>query len=580
MKTLLKYFKGFEKETIIAPLFKMLEACFELFVPLVTARIIDIGIKSSDRRYILHQGILLVILGIVGLICSLTAQYFAAKAGMGVGANLRRDLYHHINTLDYEALDRTGTSTLITRITGDINTIQTGINLFLRLFMRAPFLVVGATIMAFFISPKVTMFFVIALALIGVTITIVMKWTMPRYKKVQEFLDQVVLHTSENYSGARVVRAFAREEDEYQEFAKVNDQLFSTQRKTGRVSGLLNPLTYAFANLGIVVIMIASADEVNIGGLGQGEVIALTNYMTQVLLALLIMANLIISVTRAFSSAARVSEVFALKPKMVEGERAVSEAVMEKSEAAVAFDHVSFTYHGQAKAALQDISFQAKRGSTIGVIGGTGSGKTTLVNLIERFYDVDCGQVLVGNTNVKEYTYHSLRALIGLVPQKAVLFTGTIRSNMQWRKPGASDEEIWAALKLAQAEEFVEKKPNQLAERVQAEGKNFSGGQRQRLTIARAFVGNPPVVILDDSASALDFATDKALRQGIKNHSHETTTFLVSQRVSTVRSADQILVLDNGLLVGKGTHEELFSTCQIYREICLSQLSKEEALTS
>ncbi len=580
MKTLLKYFKGFEKETIIAPLFKMLEACFELFVPLVTARIIDIGIKNGDKSYILHQGLLLVILGIVGLVCALTAQYFSAKAGMGVGANLRRDLYHHINTLDYEALDRVGTATLITRITGDINTIQTGINLFLRLFMRSPFLVIGATVMALFISPRVTLYFMAALVLIGITIFLIMKWTMPQYKTVQGFLDQVVLHTSENYNGARVVRAFAREDDEYQEFTGVNDRLFGTQRRAGRISGLLNPLTYAFANLGIVVIILKGAGEVNIGALSQGEVIALTNYMTQVLLALLILANLIISVTRAFSSAARVSEVFALTPKMKEGAKEISLDAVRRSEEAVSFENVSFTYAGQARAALSEISFQVNMGSTVGIIGGTGSGKTTLVNLIERFYDVDGGEVRLGGVNVKEYTYQSLRSVIGLVPQKAVLFTGTVRSNMQWRKRDASDEEIWSALEVAQGREFIEKKSKQLDEPVAVEGKNFSGGQRQRLTIARAFVGKPPVVILDDSASALDFATDKALRQAIKEGSEGITTFLVSQRVSTVRGADQILVLDNGLLVGKGTHEELFSDCQIYREICLSQLSREEALKS
>lgn len=588
MKKLLKYLKGYGKQSIIAPLFKMLEACFELFVPIVTARIIDIGIKNADNPYIWRQCAVLVALGVIGLACSLTAQFFAARASMGFGTNLRKDLYAHINSLSYTELDKIGTPTLVTRITSDVNQVQTGVNLFLRLFLRSPFIVVGAVVMAFSISVKMTVIFLVAVPLIALAIFVIVKLTIPIYKKVQNTLDRVVLLTRENYTGARVVRAFSRQEDEKKAFADTNETLMGIQLQAGKISALMNPITYVLVNLAIIAILLAGGREVMVGSLTQGEVIALVNYMNQILIALVALANLIITVTKAWASAIRVNEVFAEKSSMEEGSYMKIEkktAVREDAEhgnrekiekASVIFENVTFSYAGSREPSLQNVSFTIEKGQTVGVIGGTGSGKSTLVNLIPRFYDVQEGRVLVDGRPVQDYSFEALRSNIGIVPQKSVLFTGTIRENMRWSDEHATDAEIWEALEIAQAKEFVEAKAGKLDEMSLTGGRNFSGGQRQRLCIARALVGKPEILILDDSASALDFATDAALRKAIKEKTKGMTTFLVSQRVATVRYADQIIVLDDGEVAGIGTHDKLLQECSVYREICQSQLSKEE----
>lgn len=573
MRQLLKYLRGYTKQSIIAPLFKMLEACFELFVPIVTAHIIDIGIKNGDIFYIWAQCGILIALGAIGLVCSLTAQYFAAKAALGFGTNLRADLFRHINSLSYTELDTIGTPTLVTRITSDANQVQTGLNLFLRLFLRSPFIVVGAVIMAFSISAKMTIIFLIAVPLIALAIFLIVRWTIPIYKKVQNTLDRVVLLTRENYGGARVVRAFSRQEDEKEAFARTNQTLRSIQIHAGRISALMNPITYVLVNLAIITILLAGGYQVDAGSLTQGEVIALINYMNQILLALIALANLVITVTKAWASAIRVNEVFAEQSSM----KAPAQSSKEKKTTdAVNFEQVDFTYAKAKAPSLSGISFCAAKGQTIGIIGGTGSGKSTLVNLIPRFYDVSRGKIFVNDVPVQEYSFDDLRRRIGIVPQKSVLFAGTIRENMCWAKEDATDEEIWRALEMAQAKDFVEKKRGGLEEPVATGGKNFSGGQRQRLCIARALVGNPEILILDDSASALDFATDAALRKAIREGTKNMTTFIVSQRAATVQRADRILVLDDGALAGSGTHKELLETCQVYREICQSQLSREE----
>lgn len=576
MRRLLIYLKGYVKESVIAPLFKMLEACFELFVPVVTARIIDVGIKNGDISYIWRQCAILIALGVIGLTCSLTAQYFSAKASLGFGTNLRRDLFRHINSLSYTELDVIGTPTLVTRITSDANQVQTGVNLFLRLFLRSPFIVVGAVVMAFSISVKMTVIFLITVPLIALAIFMIVKLTLPIYKRVQHILEKVVLLTRENYTGARVVRAFSREEDEKAEFIENHQDWRSTQIRAGRISALMSPLTYVLVNLAIIAILLAGGRQVNVGQLTQGEIIALINYMNQILLALVALANLIITVTRAWASAIRVNEIFEQKSTMEAPLLSEYGGSQADCEEAVCFEHVDFSYANVQTLALTDISFCAKKGQTIGIIGGTGSGKTTLVNLIPRFYDAVQGQVRVNGVPVSSYPYEKLRGRIGIVPQKSVLFSGTIRENMCWGKPDATDEEIWRALEIAQAKDFVEKKSGGLLEPVAAGGKNFSGGQRQRLCIARALVGSPEILILDDSASALDFATDAALRQAIRKETGNMTTFLVSQRAATVQGADQILVLEEGELVGIGTHQELLQECEVYREICQSQFSKEE----
>lgn len=573
MGKLLKYLKGYKKESIIGPLFKLLEACFELIVPLVMANIIDIGIANKDLPYIFRMGGILVLLGVLGLACSLTAQFFAARASMGFGTALRKDLFEHINALSYTELDAIGTSTLITRITSDANQAQTCVNLVLRLFSRSPFIVVGALVMAFLIDVKIATIFVIAIPLLAIVIYGIMLITMPIYKRVQGTLDKVSLITRNNLVGARVIRAFSRQKDEVQEFEGVSTSLRQTQLQVGRISGLLNPFTYVIVNFAIVAIIWQGGYQVNIGKIEQGQVIALINYMTQILIALIALANLIVNVTKGTASASRINDVFAVKTSMKEGTR---ETGVEHPDYKVEFDHASFAYHNARLDSVSDITLKVKPGQTIGIIGGTGDGKTTLVNLIPRFYDVRSGAVKIDGINVKDYAYDALRSKIGIVPQKAMLFKGTIRENMRWAKKDATEEEINKALTIAQAKEFVDQKPEGLATMIMQGGQNLSGGQRQRLTIARALVGDPEIIILDDSASALDFATDAKLRMAIAKMAKDTTVFIVSQRATSIRHADQIVVLEDGCMVGLGNHEELLNDCQEYREICLSQLSKEE----
>ncbi|WP_317320418.1 ABC transporter ATP-binding protein [Subdoligranulum variabile] len=574
MHKLLRYIRGYEKQALLAPLFKMLEACFELFVPLVVASIIDTGIKNADSVFIWQRCGLLVLLAVIGLTCSLTAQYFSAKAALGFGTALRKDLFRHIDTLSYSELDGIGTPTLVTRMTSDINQVQNGVNLTLRLLLRSPFIVLGALIMAFSISPRLTLLFVLATVLISLIIWLIMRATVPIYHQAQNGLDRVTLLTRENYVGARVVRAFARQADELAAFVETNDHLKAIQWKAGRISAMMNPLTYLVVNLTVIALLLLGGREVNTGNLTQGEVIALINYMSQILINLLRVADLVISVTRALASGMRVNEILNTKTSMPDP--ATAELSAQAGSPAVDFDQVSFAYRGAGGPSLTDIGFAAQPGETIGVIGGTGSGKTTLIDLVARFYDASEGTVRLFGHNVKEYSFAQLRRLIGIVPQQAMLFTGTIRDNMRWAAPNATDEEIWAALEIAQAADFVRGKPGQLDEPVETAGRNFSGGQRQRLTIARALVPKPKILILDDSASALDFATDAALRKALKEKTQGMTVFIVSQRAASVQRADHILVLDDGALVGDAPHAQLLATCPVYKEICLSQLSKEE----
>lgn len=574
MHKLLRYIKGYEKQALLAPLFKMLEACFELFVPLVVASIIDTGIKNADTVFIWQRCGLLVLLAVIGLTCSLTAQYFSAKAALGFGTALRKDLFRHINTLSYSELDGIGTPTLVTRMTSDINQVQNGVNLTLRLLLRSPFIVLGALIMAFSISPHLTLLFVVATVLISLIIWLIMRATVPIYHQAQNGLDRVTLLTRENYVGARVVRAFARQADELAAFVETNDHLKAIQLKAGKISALMNPLTYLVVNLTVIALLLFGGREVDSGHLTQGEVIALINYMSQILVNLLRVADLVISVTRALASGMRVNEILNTPSSMPDPDAAELDAVA--GSAAVEFDHVTFTYQGAGGPSLTQIDFTARPGETVGVIGGTGSGKTTLIDLVARFYDASEGVVRLFGHDVKEYSFAQLRRMIGIVPQQAMLFTGTIRDNMRWAAPNATDEEIWAALEIAQAADFVRSKPGMLDEPVETAGRNFSGGQRQRLTIARALVPRPQILILDDSASALDFATDAALRKALKEKTRGMTVFIVSQRAASVQRADHILVLDDGALVGDAPHAELLRSCPVYKEICLSQLSKEE----
>ena len=574
MRKLLRYIKGYEKQAILAPLFKMLEACFELFVPLVVAGIIDTGIKNADTVYIWQRCGLLVLLAAVGLTCSLTAQYFSATAALGFGTALRRDLFRHIDTLSYSELDGIGTPTLVTRMTSDINQVQNGVNLTLRLLLRAPFIVLGALVMAFSISPRLTVLFVVVTVMISLIIWGIMRTTVPIYRDAQNHLDRVTLLTRENYVGARVVRAFARQPDELAAFVQTNDRLKAIQTKAGRISALMNPLTYLVVNLGIIAILVRGGQQVNTGALTQGQILALINYMSQILISLLRLADLVISVTRALASGARVNEILNTRTTMLDP--AAAELPLQEAAPAGSFDGVTFGYRGAGAPSLTDVSFAAQNGETVGVIGGTGSGKTTLVNLAARFYDADTGSVKLFGHDVKEYSFTQLRRMVGIVPQQAVLFTGTIRDNMQWAAPGADDDAIWRALEIAQAADFVRSKPGMLDAPVETAGRNFSGGQRQRLTIARALVPQPKILILDDSASALDFATDAALRKAIHEKTKGMTVFIVSQRAASVQRADHILVLDDGHLVGDAPHAELLKTCEVYKEICLSQLSREE----
>lgn len=574
MRSLLKYLQNYKKEAVIGPLFKMLEASFELLVPVVMAHIIDIGIQNQDRNYVWKMCLLMVFLGVLGLCCSLTAQYFAAKAALGFAAELRSDLYRHINRFSYHELDRAGMAALVTRMTSDVNQVQNGVNLVLRLFLRSPFIVVGAVFMAFTISKKMTLIFLGAILLLSVVIFLIVRTTLPIYRRVQQILDVVVRRVRENYVGARVVRAFSRQQDEARQFEKTTGDLKKTQLLAGRISAMMNPLTYVLVNGAIVLILMMGSREVYKGSVTQGEMTALVNYMMQILLALVALANLIVTVTRALASAVRVEDVFAMEVTMTDEGNERQKA--KKGSPKVAFRHVTFSYDQAQAPSLSDISFEAYSGETIGIIGGTGSGKTTLVSLIPRFYDCQSGQVEVDGNNTRSYPFAQLRKKIGMVPQKAVLFAGTIRQNLAWGKEDASEEAMLQALKTAQALEFVEKKPEGLDTAVAPGGRNFSGGQRQRLTIARALAAAPEILILDDSASALDFATDAALRRAIRENTKGMTVFIVSQRASAVQTADKILVLDDGRLAGQGSHKELFQNCEVYREICLSQLSKEE----
>lgn len=577
VRNLLIYLKDYKKESIIGPLFKLLEATFELIVPVIMARIIDIGIKNQDMLYIWKMGAVLVIFGILGLTCSLLAQYFAAKAAVGFGTALRHDLFWHIENLSHAEVDKAGSSTLVVRMTSDVNQVQSGVNLVLRLFLRSPFIVVGALVMAFTINWKAAMVFVVTVPLLAFVIYGIMVITIPLYKKVQRELDEVLLTTRENLTGVRVIRAFRTQKLERETFEHKSDVLMAIQMHVGKISASLNPLTYIIVNAGIIAVIWFGGIQVNVGDMTQGEVIALVNYMTQTLLALVALANLIITFTKALASAGRINEVFAMKSGIVDGnekESAVQQT--EEPKTAVSMEDVTFYYQKSKEPALEHISFTAKKGETIGIIGGTGSGKSTLVSLIPRFYDVTEGRVFVNGKDVREYKVENLRSKVGMVPQKAVLFHGTIRDNMKMGREDASDEEIFEALKTAQALEIVENKPGKLDTVLSEGGKNLSGGQRQRLTIARALVRNPEVLILDDSASALDFATDANLRKAIAEDTNNMTVFIVSQRAASIMHADKIIVLDDGQMVGYGTHQELLKQCEVYQEICYSQFSKEE----
>ena len=572
MKHLLKYMKGYGKECVLGPLFKLLEASFELLIPFVVAAIVDTGIANSDTGYIVNMCLVMIALGVIGMICAFTAQYFAARAAVGFAARLRHSVMEHILKLSYSQIDTIGTSTMVTRMTADINQVQNGVNLTLRLLLRSPFVVFGAMIMAFLIDFDAALVFVGLIAVLCVIVFGIMLITMPMYKRVQSGLDNVTAATRQNLAGVRVLRAFCKESSEITEFEKNTDILTNRQLSAGRISALMNPVTFVIVNLAVVLLVRKGAIKVDGGMLTQGLVIALYNFMTQILVELIKMANLIISMTKAAACANRVSAVMQIQP-----EDAVSGKTLDTLKGHVAFRNVSARYAGAAEDSLENISFTAQPGQTIGVIGGTGSGKSTLVNLIPGFYPVSQGQVLVDGADVRDLDAGSLRGRIGIVPQKAVLFKGTIRENLRWGNENATDEELWDALNIAQAREVVKDKAGELDAEVQQGGSNFSGGQRQRLTIARALVRKPSILILDDSASALDYATDAALRMAIRNMKNAPTTFIVSQRAASVRFADQILVLDDGCLVGKGTHEELLESCEVYQEIYYSQFPKEVA---
>ena len=595
MKRLFSYMKDYKLESILGPLFKMLEASFELFVPLVVARMVDVGIRGRDSGYILKMGGVLVLLALIGLACSLTAQYFAAKAATGAATSLRNDLFSHIGRLSYTEIDTVGTSTLITRMTSDINQVQSGINMTLRLLLRSPFVVFGAMVMAFTVDVRSAFVFVVTIPVLCVVVFGIMAVSMPLYKSVQRQLDKVLLTTRENLMGVRVIRAFNRQKSETEKFDRENGNLVRMQVFVGKISALLNPVTYVIINIAVVAVIWVGAEQADSGIITQGKVIALVNYMSQILVELIKMANLIIIISKAVACMNRVDSIFKVESSIEDKGRSGSRKPGSQNSGSqnsgpqnsgpqnpglwipkVEFKDMEFVYAGAKEPALKDISFCAMAGQTIGVIGGTGSGKSTLVNLIPRFYDAASGQVLVDGTDVKEYSLDELRDKTGVVPQKSVLFKGTLRDNMRWGKQDASDEEIYRALDTAQAREFVDSKGEGLDLYIDQGGHNLSGGQRQRLTIARALVRRPEILIMDDSASALDFATDARLRKAIRENTGDMTVFIVSQRATTIKSADTILVLDEGRLAGMGTHKELLKDCQVYREICLSQLSKEE----
>lgn len=593
MWKLMIYLKGYKKETVLAPLFKMLEASFELLVPLVMAEIIDKGIAGARREFILRMGFLMIALGIIGLVCSITAQYFAAKAAVGFAAQLKHSLFAHIQSLSFSEIDTIGTSTLITRMTSDVNQVQSGVNLVLRLFLRSPFIVLGAMVMAFTIDVKAALVFVVTIPLLCIVVFSIMLLSMPLYKRVQAGLDQILGITRENLTGARVVRAFNKEETEIARFEEGNEALTGMQMFVGKISALMNPVTYIIINGAVIVLVWTGAWRVENGYITQGEVVALVNYMSQILVELIKLANLIITVTKAFACANRIQAVFETKPGLVspaqldgsvkdrkpEGTRAgMAGGKTEKAEPSVSFEHVSLTYKNAGAESLTDIHFTVRKGQTIGIIGGTGSGKSSVVNLIPRFYDATKGSVKINGMDVKDYPLEELRNKIGMVMQKAVLFKGTIKENLLWGKEDATEEEIWRALEISQAKEFVETKEGGLEAEIAQAGKNLSGGQKQRLTIARALVRRPEILILDDSASALDFATDAKLRKAIREMEENLTVFIVSQRASSVQYADSIIVMDDGAIAGMGTHEELLEGCEVYREIYDSQFKKSDSV--
>lgn len=577
MKQLMMYLKDYKKESILAPLFKLLEAFFELLVPLVMANIIDYGISNRNMGYIGKMGLLLLLLGVVGLASSITAQFFAAKAAVGFSTQLRQALFDHIEDLSFTDIDKAGTSTMITRMTSDVNQVQSGINMTLRLFLRSPIIVFGAMIMAFTIDVKCALIFVVAIPLLSVVVFGIILSTIPMYKKVQAKLDQVLGITRENLTGVRVIRAFHQEAKEADRFRENNEALSAMQIFVGKISACMNPVTYIIVNGAIIALIYTGAVQVNIGNLSQGEVVAIINYMNQILVELVKLANLIVTMTKALACAERVASVFDIGADVAyvgAQDQKLADKV-DKSAPFLDFKHVSLTYQGAGAPTLQDMNFTVNRGDTVGIIGGTGSGKTSLVNLIPGFYPATEGEILLEGRDIRTMSDEELRGRIGVVPQKAVLFKGTIRSNLQWGKPDATEEEMWKALELAQASEVVDGKPGKLDATVAQNGKNFSGGQRQRLTIARALVRNPEILILDDSASALDYATDAKLREAIRTLEDKTTTFIVSQRASTIRHADKIIVLDDGEIAGMGTHDELLKDCTVYQEIYYSQYPEQ-----
>ena len=577
MNKMLDYLNGYKRECVLAPLFKMLEASFDLFVPLVMADIVNVGIAAHDFHYILMRCGILLLLAIIGLACSLTAQYFSAKASVGYSTALRHALFAHIQTLSFTEMDTLGTSTLITRMTSDLNQVQSGLNLFLRLFLRSPFVVFGAMIMAFTVNVRAALIFVVAIPLLSVVVFGVMVVTRPLYKTVQTRLDRVLGLTRENLTGARVVRAFDKEQTEVNRFEDANALLTKMQLHVGHISALMNPLTYVIINLAIVALLYVGSVQIHVGDMASGDVIALVNYMNQILVELVKLANLIVQVSKALACAGRVQAVLDTKPGMQFPQEVPGEAPAEKQNDAVRFDHVGLTYAGAGAPSLTDISFTAEKGQTIGVIGGTGSGKSSLVSLIPRFYDATEGSVEIFGHPVQNYPREELRGKVSVVMQKAQLFGGTIRSNLLWGNQNASDADLWAALETAQAAEFVHSKPLGLDEPVEQGGRNLSGGQKQRLTIARALVSKPEILILDDSASALDYATDAALRKALAALPGSMTVFIVSQRAASLQHADQILVLDDGHLAGLGTHAELLASCPVYEEIYASQFKKGDA---
>ena len=577
MKRLMMYLKDYKKESILAPLFKLLEAFFELLVPLVMANIIDYGISNRNMGYIGKMGLLLLLLGVVGLASSITAQFFAAKAAVGFSTKLRQALFDHIEDLSFTDIDKAGTSTMITRMTSDVNQVQSGINMTLRLFLRSPIIVFGAMIMAFTIDVKCALIFVVAIPLLSIVVFGIILSTIPMYKKVQSRLDQVLGITRENLTGVRVIRAFHQEAKEEERFRENNEALSAMQIFVGKISACMNPVTYIIVNGAIIALIYTGAVQVNIGNLSQGEVVAIINYMNQILVELVKLANLIVTMTKALACAERVASVFDIgaDAAYVGAQDQKLADKVDKSAPFLDFKHVSLTYQGAGAPTLQDMNFTVNRGDTVGIIGGTGSGKTSLVNLIPGFYPATEGEILLEGRDIRTMSDEELRGRIGVVPQKAVLFKGTIRSNLQWGKPDATEEEMWKALELAQASEVVEGKDGKLDATVAQNGKNFSGGQRQRLTIARALVREPEILILDDSASALDYATDAKLRAALRTLEDKTTTFIVSQRASTIRHADKIIVLDDGEIAGMGTHDELLKDCTVYQEIYYSQYPEQ-----